>query len=234
VTVRPLVLVLALAGCSDSLDRSSELAGLRVLAIAAEPTGGAPGQPLSIRALWWSPDTAPPTFRWSVCRAPGDGSIEACAGEERPLDEGPGLDALTIDAPAEAGEHLVRLSLRADAQDEVVAAKRVSVGDDEPRNLNPTLEGLALGEPDGDGERELVATIGEGSAEALDEGDDGDEEELLVSWYASSGEVDDDRSFGPDRFATRWTPAAPPVPTSFFAVLRDGRGGVAWASAASE
>ena len=233
-------------GCSEDLQRQSEVTGLRLLAMAAEPPEAAPAEPVIVQALWSDPpgpDT--PSFRWSVCAAAADGSIDRCDGPETPLLPLGSDDATALQAPAASGTELVRLSIcrgsfAADGEcqgEGVRGAKRVIVSDADDPNHNPFAATLLLddaaagGAPIPAGAEVVVALeAGPGSAETLG---DGREEELIVSWFSTGGSFEDDRSFGPqpERFETTWTAPDEPATVTMWAVLRDGRGGVAWTSA---
>lgn len=227
------VLLLAV-GCSEQLERQSLVTGLRVLALVAEPPEVAPGESVVVSASWHDDRTAAPSFRWSRCAAPADGSIEECAGPESSLAEGEGVDQVSF-VPEDEGTVLIRLSVCAAPSGdrcgrEVQAVKRVIVGEVDRPNHNPVIDTLRVTLPAEAGdaaEVELVAAPGSVESSA-----DGTNEALFVSWYATAGSFDDDRSFGPEplRFEGAWTPPAEASEVVVWAVLRDGRGGVAWSA----
>lgn len=228
-----LSIVLLATGCSDDLARQSFVAGLRVLAVAAEPPEVEPGDPVVLSALWASDRGDAPLFVWSHCRAPADGSVDGCGGEEIALGEGAGADRVILQAPGATGTELVLLTVCATAADgtcagdPVVAAKRVQVGRAQHPNANPVIAAFAVTAAAPDEDYAVTLDAAAGSAEP---GADGDDEALFVSWFATSGSFDEDRSFGPGplRFETTWDPPAEAGDVTFWAVLRDGRGGVRW------
>lgn len=216
------------SGCSDELAHQSLVAGLRLFAVAAEPPEVAPGDRVVLRALWHSPGGTNTTFRWSHCPAPADGAIDRCEGLEEELPSGDDVDATSLLAPGDTSVELVRLTVESPG-DSVTAGKRVAIGRGGAPNTNPVVQGLTVtsGEgPDGDQAR-MVLEATPGSVERTPEGTD---EELFVSWFATAGTFEDDRSFGPEptRFEVLWTPPAEAGDVSLWAVLRDGRGGVGW------
>jgi hypothetical protein len=223
------LITLAGSGCSDDLARQSLVTGLRLFAVSAEPPEVAPSDRVVVTALWHSPDAQPPTFRWSHCPAPADGAIDRCDGLETELPSGDGVDEASFLAPGDTSVELVRLAVDA-LGDSVTAGKRVAIGGGDSPNTNPVVDALTVtfdDGPDGDQAR-MVLEASPGSVEQTPEGT---LEGLFVSWFATAGTFDDDRSFGPapTRFEVLWTPPAEPEDVRLWAVLRDGRGGVGWA-----
>lgn len=229
---------LAWSGCGDDLAQQSAVTSLRILAVAADPPAAAPGDRVVLTALWHSPEAEPPTFRWSHCPAPANGAIDRCGGLETELSSGAGVDHTSFLAPGDTAVELVRLTVCAVGADDgcaagsdtVAAAKRVEIGTSSTPNTNPSVASftVSLGEEPGS-VAAITLDAAEGSVETTPGGSD---EELFVSWFATAGAFEDDRSFapGPLRFEGRWTPPRqPPADVQFWAVLRDGRGGITWA-----
>jgi hypothetical protein len=212
----------AAAGCGGELDRQSLVSSLRLLAIVAEPPEPAPNESVAVSALWWAPEGPPPFFRWSHCAAPANGSIDACEGFETPIDDGSAVDEVSF-TPVNSQE-LVRLTLCEGAfssdcsgGDTVAGAKRVNVTTGDVRNANPVIESLTVTPRERDAVIEVVGS------------DDGEDGELFVSWFATAGEFEDDRSFGGPSFQVTWDQPAEDIEgVTIWAVLRDGRGGIAW------
>lgn len=213
----PAIVLCALAtvGCSSELARQSRVDGPRLLAITAEPPEVAPGDRVVVSALWFDGDEDAPVFHWSHCPAPADGSVDRCAGVEEELGSGADLAETSFLAPGDTSTDLVRLSVGA-----VDAAKRVQIGSSTTPNHNPGIESFAI-DPAGEGANVTL----DAAADAVEE-----DEELFVSWFATAGTFDDDRSFGPGplRFEIHWDPPGDAGAVTMWAVLRDGRGGVTW------
>lgn len=231
--LRAVCLALIAAGCSQQLDRQSLVTGLRVLAVSAEPPEVAAGEEVALTALWHDLGAATPTFRWSSCAAPLGGGVQGCAGPESAIAEGEGRDAVRF-APRDEGTALVRVFVCAGANgercaSEVEAAKRVIVGEADHPNRNPVIEALRVTLPAEAGDDATVELVV--APDSIETNADGTEEELFVSWFATAGEFELDRSFGPEplRFETAWTPPPEAGEVLVWAVLRDGRGGVSWA-----
>ncbi len=226
------------SGCGDDLARQSAVTSLRILAVAAEPPEAAPGERVELNALWALPDDAFPVFVWSHCPALSSGAIDRCAGPGGTLPSGYGMDQTFFVPSGDAAEELIRLTVCAPAldvdcagaTDSVTAAKRVVVGSSTAPNRNPTIASFTVSLGAGRDDEALVSLdAAEGSAETTP---GGTEEELFVSWFATAGTFAHDRSFapGPLRFEGTWTPPGDtPADVHLWAVLRDGRGGIAWA-----
>ncbi|MBI2895034.1 MAG: hypothetical protein HYY06_15875 [Deltaproteobacteria bacterium] len=241
ITAPVLACLMAAAGaCGEPLEKQSEVAKLRLLAISADQPVATPGDDVTLGALWFDPFGGLPTFTWTWCPVADDAGDE-CSEQESPLAEGPGVDEAVLVMP-DVEIVLVRLRLCADAgcDPAIDSIKRVEASSSSSPNANP---GIAAFEVDGTaaaaspavaaGEEVTVSVSAEAGAA---ESHDGTIEELIVSWFATGGDFDEERTQGPEeeRFDVAWTAPSDPGAVTMWAVLRDGRGGVSWSEAEVE
>jgi hypothetical protein len=155
--------------------------------------------------------------------------------------EGEGVDEAVLVMP-DALAVLVRLRICAAAgcDPAIDSIKRVEASSSSSPNTNPaiaafTVNGTAAStEPTVSAGDEVTVSV---SAEAgAAESHDGTTEELMVSWFATGGELDEERTLEAEeaRFDVTWTAPPDPGAVAMWAVLRDGRGGVSWTQAEVE
>jgi hypothetical protein len=100
------VAALALGACSNNFDPPSYLAGLRVLAVAADPLEAGPGEPVTlVPVLYVPPGQSVTALSWSLCPLALDATQAfACVVPECevPLDADPATGAVTVDPSAAA------------------------------------------------------------------------------------------------------------------------------------
>lgn len=235
---RAVFALLALAACGKPLEKQSEVTKLRLLAVAADRPTAAPGESVTLGALWFDPFGGVPDFTWTSCRAE-PAEPDRCTGEESSIDQGRGLDEVVFVMP-DVPALLVRLRICAEeACDPIIEAiKRVEAASSSTPNTNPVIASLAVGGTDAT--NAPTAPVGEEVAVALvaapdsAESRDGTTEELIVSWFATGGELDEERTMDPgesSRFEVAWTAPSDPGTVTMWAVLRDGAGGVSWREA---
>lgn len=141
------------------------------------------------------------------------------------------LDAIPV------GKELADVTL-GDPEATELATKSVTVGTSDPPNQNPTVDTLTV---DGDsaatvGRGDVVplnVTLAAGSAEAYSD-DDGaaQTEEPTVSYYVSGGTLTQS-SVSAEDAEVSWTAPESAGTVRVWAVVRDGRGGMAWAEASA-
>lgn len=248
------IIALLLAGCASDFEKASLVAGLRVLAITAEPPTASPTDLVQFTPLV-HPGTDV-TFTWSLCAlAKGPTTGYECAVDEVPLGATPttSLAVATLVKKAqdvadttgatidlEAGVTVYARLKVATADDTVEAVKRLTITTAEPRNRNPALSGLKADGKDWTAEPlvvepsqkvSLTPRPADGAAETWDDDGDQQTEELLYAWFATAGAMEQVFSYEgqPDN---AWT--APELEDedtkdiTLWVVVRDGRGGTAW------
>lgn len=234
-----LLALVALAGCGEPLEKQSEVTKLRLLAVAADPPSAPPGEALALSALWSDPFGGVPDFTWTSCPAEPT-EPDRCTEEESAIDEGRGLDEIFFlmpDVPA----LLVRLRICAEEACDpgIEAIKRVEASSSGAPNTNPVITSFEVGGTNGSGlptaEVDEEVTVALEAAAGSAETRDGTTEELIVSWFATGGDFDEERTMDPDdetsRFEVAWTAPSDPGSVTMWAVLRDGEGGVSWREA---
>jgi hypothetical protein len=86
--LRTLLVLPALAGCSDDFAPYSLLDRLRILAIQAEPATPLPGESATLSALTFAPSWETPSMRWSWCPVQATASDDyACPVDEATADQ---------------------------------------------------------------------------------------------------------------------------------------------------
>lgn len=198
-------LALAVAGCTD-FPHPSELEHPQIIGLRADPPALAPGERSRLDLLVAGPDgPMTPAVTWSVA---GDGRIELEDGTAYLVGGAEG--ALSVEATA-----LI---------DGRALAARKSVRITGEGATNPIVtELLVAGQPVADGDRiSLPAAATVGLSLAVSPPPD---EDALVSWYTTAGEIDRYRVPAPELLT------APEPGTGWLIVVhRDGRGGTCWRS----
>lgn len=223
--------VLAHVGCSGDLPKVSEVEGLRVLAICADPPElSDPGQ-ATVRALV-AGQTGVVRYQWELCLLAGNPTKGfPCLDEELRFDLGaepepsvaiPPLDPIV--AAAEAAGFTVDLKNGVDVQVRLVVTdasdgrvetiKQLHISRRSDQNTNPALVGLDVDGLDWPADRGVEVALGQ-EVTLLPHADDAlfqtyddlgvdVEEEALYSWFAEAGGFQKDRSSGefPDN---KWT-----------------------------
>ena len=242
-------------GCGDDFDPKSLVAGYRVLGVQAEPPETDPDGAVALTVFDTPPQGEAVRYRWSVCLwSFGPATDYACVDPalERSLDGDAatatldlGPDGLDLRAayerfgpvPDPNGVPLtladgvdVWVILRSGPADgsgrQIRTAKRVHVRDGGTPNQNPAmLELTHAGALEAGGVVTLRALLDEDSLEP--------EDDLLLTWYTSAGEVAPSISFGDDRETELTLPDAP-GPIDVFVAARDSRGGLDVARATLE
>jgi hypothetical protein len=237
----------ALAGaCGQAFAPASLVAGLRVLAVRAEPPHLRPGGATVLTALVADPRGTgrEVSYLWATCIPPGlITDLLVCQKPENLRSLGVGPSA-RLDVPSDfletgtAGPVLRRsifvvLSVSA-GEERVTAFKEVVVvSAPEPLNQNPRILG-ARAEVDGGAVAEvgprvavmLVADVDPGSKEKYVEEGVEKTEEMMLSWFVTSGALDRQRSF--DEYTNTWTTPLSAQTVQIWVVLRDQREGVDW------
>jgi hypothetical protein len=235
-------------GCEE-FSPQSLVEKLRILGIRVEPPEPRPDEKVIIEALYADPrgKGRKIDFSWCMCMidkeedpqkciVPGSGM---CIPEDSPRME--------FKLPKEVGEMLrqslkgeitITLFLRIYAQgEEAIAIKRIPVSNkNKERNLNPKIIKIMMNGEVLEVEEEInreskfyfKAEVSQpeeyivyvhGRPESR-------KEELLLSWYATSGKWQHIRSS--TNMQNVWTSPAHPQEVSMYFVLRDGRGGIHW------
>lgn len=154
------------------------------------------------------------------------------------LDPATGLTRATYQQQNGVG-YIVLLTLTASSTESVTAFKRVIVSTKATKNQNPTFASPALLFAGVDASTytltsdffTMVANAGTGAAESyVVENADGTTtnttEKLTVTWLSNAGSIRYSRT--DPGYENRYTPESPaPTKTSFIAILRDERGGLA-------
>ena len=243
---RPLALLAIILGaaCTEDVSPPEEIKDLRILGVRAEPPGGPAGTVVQIDGLIVSPTDAAFETAWLACAGSNDPT--ACvtlAGTTLPLPCGIASapvcllgspDPAPYTLPSGTSQVLVAVLTAETApgglagcqrtliEDGTLPAycriglKRIPVGG--AANANPVLTGITVA---GDA---VDVTLNEGAAEATADGP----EALFLSWFVTTGELDDFRTEG-DVLVNQWT--LHEGAGRIFVVVRDGRGGESWISA---
>ncbi|MEZ4268889.1 MAG: hypothetical protein R3F39_21240 [Myxococcota bacterium] len=223
--------LLSLIGCGSDLPKVSDVEGLRVLAICADPPEFSdPGQS-TVRALV-AGQTGVVRYQWELCLLAGDPTKGfPCLDDELRFDLGaepepsvavPPLDPILAAAEAagftvdiENGVDVqVRLVVTDDSDSRVETIKQLHISRRDDQNANPALEGLEVDGLDWAADRGIEVALGQ-EIELLPRADEAlfqsyddfgveVEEQALYSWFAETGSFQKDRSSGefPDN---KWT-----------------------------
>lgn len=247
------------AGCNDPLPSRALVDDLRVLGVRAEPPEAAPGATITFDALVGDVEVPSRPFRrgWAIC-TPGVDGVATCGDPGRVTALGTGLTA-TWTVPAGVLEDLspedaaigrevyVVFGIELDGLDRSpeegehdVAFKRVRISTNPEPNTNPLIEALLV---DGvssesplvvsEGARTdlLVLSTQDSRQEYLLHGDL-EQEEMRYTWLVTRGSIADPVTWAdPGGVSeTRWhVPRRGSPDLMLWVVLRDGRGGTAWA-----
>src|SRR5579871_1275168 len=261
-----------LIACSGDLPPEDIVDKLRLLAVRADPPEVMPSQPSHLDTLTvFPPDTNPTiSYLWLACQdQPGTASPTACdvtsmigANSSETYSPPPGALGtdviITVIVADESAGGATNCAIGASENGGaptnpdhcIIALKRLTVSQSPTPNHNPTLESFTLASaplpdgarfPVGGGASQLATARSPDSAEPKQ---DGTYEQLYISWYATSGVLQDSRtSFYPSdcdpscmkpppplTASTQWTPPNSASEVTFWAVIRDDRGGIAWLS----
>lgn len=268
-------MLLAAAACETGLSSQSLVTHFRILGIRAEPPHAAEGEPVTVDALLadpmgegravthvWTACVLGPAGDMDRCRDPAEGGIFAVETGETfefvapDVPDGPDAAVVMVTLVACAGGTMTYPPGRpgggpslpeCQGGDGATAFKRVSVGGEEPRNRNPTIESVMLDGaplPPGDAgvrlapcsygrcpRHALAVTYATGSVETYTVIEFGEERERIedpyLSWFATGGEFERSRSGGtePD---VEWSQPAGAGTVDLYFVAHDGRGGQDW------
>jgi hypothetical protein len=236
--------------CDADLPVYSQVEGLRVLAVAAEPPQVPAGQPATLSALVASPGAT--TYQWRWCPAPTEAADGHACPWSGPLPPGappltlgeaevarlPGLSqAALLELCAALGQPgcealEAEVALTVTAAGETVEARktlRLLTGA-APAPENPALLGVEATQA---GLQTRLSTAAAtpltGPAADLTVMADGDPSALTATWFVDGGELDFSRTrpepMGPEN---TWTLPTVDGPARLFVVLRDADGGTAW------
>ncbi len=205
-----LAVALSAGACSD-FRTPAELAKPQIVGLRVDPAVVAPGQRARLTALVAGPDgPMVVATRWSV--APGNGSSVE-------VDD----DGAWLRIPGDSEEGSFELYADVDLADATLSAVR-SVRVASKEHINPSITGLYV-----DGElvepEQLVRLTTDQLAELDVVTEPVRTDETLVSWYATTGEIELYR-----RAPTELLAPADVDDGWLLVVVRDGRGGIAWAS----
>lgn len=230
--MRRLVATLAFAlGCGEALPSPSLVNAPRFIALTTETPELRPGDPVSVRAVFFDPLMREARFRgwWCWERAGVDplGCEEVGADGALRFDGSEGhIGAGSLRAPKE-GVTRALVIVEAAVDDELVTAfRRLAVLDEGPLWRPPTLRRVALRE--GSREVELI----EGQTILLPEGDaprrlivefEGDEA-MTASFLTTDGSFSPPRGYGRSPIEVGWQAGAT-AERLVWVVLRDDRGG---------
>ncbi len=252
-----------LAACGDESNPRTLIQELRVLAIVADPPEVSHPSTSNLAPLVAGAE-GEVRYEWSMCFVPGpeyagypclDEAAELPLGEEEtalalvpdldPILASPEFEGFFIDL-SEGIDVLARLTVTDETERSVQAVKSLRISEDAEPNANPEIEALTKDgadwpkdlvlEVNQDDELLLELVVDEATLQAYSEGGEEREEEALISWFASAGELDRERSDGEDP-TVAWTvgglgfeewDGATDLEITLWAVLRDGRGGTDW------
>lgn len=247
------------SGCAGELPSRALVDDLRVLAIRAEPPEAAPGEKVEFEALIGDPagNGRPLRRGWAICN-PRDEGVGSCgdpvniavlgttlsASWQVPPDV---LDGLDEEERLVGRDVYVVLGVEPEGVSEPnqgeydIAFKRVRISTSPTPNANPviddmTLEGLAASGVlplESGSEVDAAVRARKGSAEDFIAAGETYVEDLRFTWLITGGSVADPVSWGDEtgRSGNRWKGPRVDEPReeTIWVVLRDGRGGTAWA-----
>lgn len=254
--ISTLILIFA-AACNGSLPSRALVDDLRVLGVRAEPPEAAPGVTITFDALVGDVEVPSRAYRrgWALC-TPGSEGIATCGDPTRIVALGTsesvswtvpddfledltpeeaelgrdiyvvfGVELEGLDRPPEEGEH-------------DISFKRVRVSTNPSPNTNPRIDALlvdgsASERPltvQGGTESELLAVPSETSIQEYEAAGEMHREDMRYTWLVTKGAIGDPVSWGDvgGVSATSWR-VPQKGPLMLWVVLRDGRGGTAWA-----
>ena len=246
------------AGCNPSLPSRALVDDLRVLGVRAEPPEAAPGSTIAFDALVGDVEVPARPFRrgWALC-TPGTEGIATCGDPTRIVALGTagsvswtvpadfledlsveemeigrdvyvvfGIELEGLDRPPEEGEH-------------DISFKRVRISTHANPNRNPRIDallfdGTATDAPlavEGGHDGELLVVPSEDSIQAYDLNGETQSEDMRYTWLVTGGSVGDTVSWGDVGGVSGTSWHLPGTGSAMlWVVLRDGRGGTAWAS----
>jgi hypothetical protein len=247
------------AGCNDPLPSRALVDDLRVLAVRAEPPEAAPGATITFDALVGDVEVPSRAFRrgWALC-TPGVDGVATCGDPGRVTALGTGstatwtvpddlLDDLSPDDAAIGRDVYVVFGIELDGLDSApeegehdVAFKRVRISTNPEPNANPVIEALLLDRNSSEaplpvdvGARtELLVLATQESRQQYMLHGDLEQEDMRYTWLVTRGSIADPVSWGDSGGVseTRWAvPGSGEPDLMLWVVLRDGRGGTAWA-----
>ena len=248
-------LAVGAAACQQSLPDEALVTRLRILGIRAEPPEVAPGDTTRLDALVADPKGGgrAQTWAWALCTPDPAAGVSSCADPTRLVPLGTGtsetlvvptnaLDAVPVPQQAKGIDAFVVLQVSAPPSDHEIGFKRLRISRSSTPNGNPRIAALRVG---GSGDDPLSVTAGEqvsflvattaGAAQPYTDAAGVHSEDLSVQWLVSGGTVDRFTTYvdSAEQIAiSSWTADhdAASAPTTLWAVLHDGRGGIDWAS----
>ena len=248
------------AGCNPSLPSRALVDDLRVLGVRAEPPEAAPGQTITFDALVGDVEVPVRPYRnaWAIC-TPDEEGVATCANPARVMVLGTGstatwtvpldmLDGLTAEQAAIGRDVFVVFGIELDGiegppreGEHDVAFKRVRISTSPSPNRNPRIDALLLDGTASDSRlrvdpgstAELLVLASPDSREPYEVGGEPQQEETRYTWLITRGSVGDAVSWGDEDGVsqTYWdVPKSGDPDLMLWVVLRDERGGTAWAS----
>jgi hypothetical protein len=254
--MKRLLFVLLVSCSSGDFDPPSRVVDLRLLAVRADLPYAAPGAKVHLDALAVDPTSGAVTLRWATCVDPPSDRPEDCVPDPSTLLTGPSFDLVVPpDAIArlpEGGHARASVGVVVTANDALVGVKRVFVRAAD-RNANPAILGVTWDGadwPEADVKEVAGCDSGGSVFEACDAAlahevsvlvdppESGvDEfghtfaETVVVQYYATEGIFEHEVRVASDA-KTGWVArrAASGKTVTMWLVVRDDRGGVAWAT----
>lgn len=232
---------------------------LRVLGVRAEPPEAAPGMTISFDALVGDVEVPARPYRrgWALC-TPGAEGVATCGDPARVSALGTNstatwtvpddmLDELSPEDAAIGRDVYVVFGIELDGLEDApeegehdIAFKRVRVSTNPEPNANPHIDALLVdGESsaaallvDGGARADLLVLASEDSLQEYSMHGDLETEDMRYTWLVTRGSIADPVSWGDSAglSGTRWrVPGGGAPDLMLWVVLRDGRGGTAWA-----
>ena len=259
ISISTIILIFAIAaGCNPSLPSRALVDDLRVLGIRAEPPEAAPGATITFDALVGDVEVPGRAFRrgWALC-TPGTEGVATCGDPTRivalgtsasvswavPADFLEGLTAeeaeIGRDVYVVFGIELDGLDRAPDEGEHDISFKRVRISTNPAPNANPRidallLDGTATEEPlsiEGGHQADLLVVPSPDSIQEYSLAGDLTPEDMRYTWLVTRGSVGDAVSWGGEGGVSSTSWRAPSSGAAMvWVVLRDGRGGTAWAS----
>ena len=252
------VALLGLAGCNQPLPDRALVTTLRVLGVRAEPPEAAPGTTVHFDALVADPKGNGRVLKraWAICN-PGQGGVGTCGNPANTAVLGSGLTAdWTVPADALSGLSATDAEMgrdvyvvlgvefddgtgQTDRSDHDVAFKRIRLSTNADPNRNPKIDSLFV-------EKSPAATqpVASGATLAIDAAPSADsrqkwsspngtsgEEDARFTWLITAGSLDSDVTYADGPTVTNaWHTPGGSGDLTLWVVLRDGRGGIDWAT----
>lgn len=258
ISISTLVFVFA-AGCTQPLPSRALVDDLRVLGVRAEPPEAAPGETITFDALVGDVEVPARPFRrgWALC-TPGADGVATCGDPTRVMalgtsaattwtvpadilsDLDPGQQAIGRDVYVVFGIELDGLQREPQQGEHDVAFKRVRISTNPSPNRNPRIEALLLDGTNAAGpldaepgaRKSLLALASADSRQEYVVNGETYREETRYTWLVTRGSIADPVSWGDDDGVgvTEWGLPNGGEDLMLWVVLRDERGGTAWAS----